>query len=417
MFNRTRYRLALLFSFVFFVLLNALGATLYFTTEKRLYSQTDRVLENEMRAFEGAVTRQPRRDFLFRPVRLMIFLHWDTEGKLLLQVPRENMDEKLPPLLRDAGVEGKIVDVNADSTYYRLLTRDLPGGRLQIAYNLEPERNVLNDLLVVIAAGSLASLLIAVLAGLFLANRALVPIRKAWEQQQQFVSDASHELRTPLSVLQIHLERLFRHPDRTIEQESEKIAVMIDETRRMSKLVGDLLMLARSQTHELKLNESSIELRELVVKAAKGFEELCEMRQIRLEAQVHDSAILIGDPDYLHQLLVILLDNAWKYTREGSISLQAGTDGSLAVLRIEDTGIGISSEDLPYIFDRFYRADKVRGRSDGGSGLGLSIAKWIVEAHNGVIRAESMEGVGTAIEVRLPLERHARPASGRYRIQ
>ncbi|MEK8128437.1 ATP-binding protein [Paenibacillus filicis] len=416
MFNRTRYRLALLFSIVFFILLNALGATLYFSTEKRLYSQIDRVLENEMNAFEGILNRQLRRDFPFRPVRLMTMLQWDAEGKLLLQVPRDT-DEKLPALLRGAGVEGKIVNVTVDESDYRLLTRQAKSGRLQVAYNLEPERKVLKNLLVVVGIGSLVSILVAVLTGLFLANRALIPIRKAWEQQQQFVSDASHELRTPLSVLHIHLERLFRHPDRTVEQESEKIAIMIDETRRMTKMVGDLLTLARSDSHELKLNETSIELSELVAKAATGFEELSGMRGIWLESRIEGDAMLMGDPDYLHQLLVILLDNALKYTREGSISIRASADGGLVLLKIVDTGIGIAKEDLPHIFDRFYRADKVRGRADGGTGLGLSIAKWIVEAHNGTIRAESVEGEGTTIEVWLPLDRHSRPPSRKSRIR
>ncbi|SDC53234.1 His Kinase A (phospho-acceptor) domain-containing protein [Paenibacillus sp. UNCCL117] len=413
MFKQTRYRLALLFSLVFFVLINGLGATLYFSTENRLYSQTDRVLENEMNGLEGWVKRQIRREFPFRPMRLMTVLHWDAEGKLVLQIPRENVDDKLPSLLKEAGVNRAFVNVTVEGAEYRLLTRDLAEGRLQIAYNLEPERNVLNNLLVMIATGSLVSILIALLTGLFLAARALIPIRKAWEQQQQFVSDASHELRTPLSVLQIHLERLFRHPERTIEQESEKIAVMIDETRRMSKMVGDLLTLARSDASGVKLHESAIALPELVARAAGDFAELSRMRGIRLETYADEAVTMVGDSGYLHQLLVILLDNALRYTREGTITIRTAAEGNYVLLRIEDTGIGIGKDDLPRIFDRFYRADKVRGRGDGGTGLGLSIAKWIVEAHHGTIRAESEEGEGTVIEVRLPMERHARPAAFR----
>lgn len=402
MFNKTRNRLVLLFSLVFFLLVNGLGTILYYSTEQRLYAQMDRSIENEMNGFTFFVNRQPGRNFPFRPVQLMTFVHWDSEGNLQFRSPRDGVDEALLEALKRHRVEGAFVNITVQDSEYRVLTKTVGNGTLQIAYNLEPERNVLRNLLFLIGIGSLVSLLIAFMTGLFLASRALVPIQKAWEQQQRFVSDASHELRTPLTVLQIHLERLFRHPERTIEQESAKIAVMIDETKRMSKLVGDLLTLARSDSNQLQLHVSKVALSDMIAKVADEFEDLCQLKGIHLRTYTPGSLSIMGDSDYLHQLLVILLDNALKYTNEGTIGIRAKEDGNYVILEISDTGIGIKKEDLPNVFDRFYRADKVRGRSDGGVGLGLSIAKWIVEAHHGSIRAESSEEQGTVIQMRFP---------------
>ncbi|WP_141334785.1 cell wall metabolism sensor histidine kinase WalK [Paenibacillus sp. tmac-D7] len=416
MFNKTRYRLVLLFSLVFFLLFNGLGAVLYYSTEKRLYAQTDRAMKNEMNGFTFISNRQPGRNFPFRPPQLMTFVQWDAHGNVQFQAPRDGVEEPLLETLKQAGVEGAFVNITVQDSEYRVLTKTVPNGRLQIAYNLEPERNVLHNLLFLIGTGSLVSLLIAVMTGLFLASRALVPIQKAWEQQQQFVSDASHELRTPLSVLQLHLERLFRHPERTVEQESAKIAVMIDETKRMSKMVGDLLTLARSDSHQFQLQYTKVELAGMIVKVANEFEDLCRLKGIRLRTYTPEALSMTGDPDYLHQLLVIVLDNALKYTHKGSISLRTETDGSYVTIEIADTGIGIKKEDLPHVFDRFYRADKARRRSDGGVGLGLSIAKWIVEAHHGSIRAESNEGQGTVIQMRFPCEWNPKLLKKRRRI-
>ncbi|WP_281887415.1 cell wall metabolism sensor histidine kinase WalK [Paenibacillus sp. YYML68] len=404
MLNRTRYRLVALFSLVFFVIINGLGAILYYSTEQRLYAQTDRTIERELHGFTFMMNRQPtRREFMPRPTSLMTYLHWDNEGKLAFQAPRDGVDEKLAEALRGAGVVEQFVNVKVDDAAYRVLTRSTPSGTLQVAYDLQPERNVLDNLMFIFATGSLASIVLAVLTGLFLANRAFIPIQKAWDQQQQFVSDASHELRTPLSVLQLNLERLFRHPDRTIVEESEKIAIMIDETRRMSRMVGDLLTLARSDANRTQLSLSKVQLPSILSKACRPFAELAQLKGVRLEQQVQGAITITGDADYLHQLFVIILDNALKFTAEGTIRIEARSEGLHAVVVISDTGIGMKKEELPHIFDRFYRADQARGRGEGGTGLGLAIAKWIAESHGGTIRAESTEGAGTSVELRFPL--------------
>jgi signal transduction histidine kinase len=375
---------------------------LYFSTKQRLYAQMDHSLENEMSAFTSFLNRQSRREFPYRPVRLMSYLVWDENGKLVTQIPRDLLDESTVEAIYSHREGGQIRTVSIKENTFRIISNPTANGTIQIAYNLDPERKVLDNLLFFIGIGNIGGVIIAVLTGFLLASRALIPIQKAWEQQQQFVSDASHELRTPLSVLQINLERLFRHPERTVEQESGKISVMIDETKRMGKLVDDLLTLARTDSKQLQIWKARVDLRAILLKVVEEFQDIAQMKGIVLKSDCRDHAEVLGDADRLHQLFVIVLDNALKYTKEGEITVMLRMGAGMAHITVADTGIGISQEDLPRIFDRFYRADKVRSRAEGGTGLGLSIAKWIVEAHSGTIQVESIAERGTVVRIGLP---------------
>lgn len=405
MFNRTRTRLVLLNTIVFFVLLNCFAAILYVSTQQRLYSQVDESLAREMELISRGFSRFPGREmFFYRPIPQVTFLYWDAERRLVRQVPGDRFEESQQVGFREVMVASAPQTVNIGEAEFRVVTLAAPSGAVvQLAYNLDPEKNVLRNLLFLIGAGGVASLAVAVLAGSFLASRALIPIQKAWDQQQQFVSDASHELRTPLSVLQVNLEQLFRHPERTAAEESRRISVMIDETRRMSKLVADLLTLARSDANPMQLVVGRIDVRELLSRVARQFQDIAAAGGVPIEVTADEPIEMQGDEDQLHQLLVILLDNALKYTKEGRIGVAAVKTGNTLKLTVSDTGIGIAPEELPHIFDRFYRADKVRTRTTGGSGLGLAIAKSIVEAHRGTITAESEPGRGTTIHVHLPV--------------
>jgi two-component system, OmpR family, sensor histidine kinase CiaH len=246
--------------------------------------------------------------------------------------------------------------------------------------------------------------MIAVIAGFYLANRALIPIRRSLEKQQQFVSDASHELRTPLSVIQAHAELMLRHPDRTIEQDSKHVSTVLQEARRMSKLVGGLLTLARSDSNQLDLERRPIQFDRIVQECVSKMQMLAEVKEIILNAEIDANIPMNADEERLHQLLVTVLDNAIKYTPEGGVvRVVCRKFAHFVQLEVEDTGIGISPENLPHVFDRFYRGDKARTRQEGGSGLGLAIAQWIVERHGGKIRIDSKLSTGTHVYITLPL--------------
>jgi two-component system sensor histidine kinase CiaH len=277
---------------------------------------------------------------------------------------------------------------------------------VQVLRSLYPQQLLLNDFKTILPVVSISGAVLAILAGFYLAGRALIPILSSWNKQQRFVADASHELRTPLAVMQVNTEMLLRYPKHTIEEESEHISVLLKEVSRMISLVSDLLTLARSESNQLQIKLQSFLLDETINEMLAQYRLFAEMNNINIYSTVEKRIPFLGDEERIRQLLVILLDNAIKYTPEqGKITVTCRQQRHFAEISIEDTGIGISKQDLPLIFDRFYRGDKVRSRSEGGYGLGLSIAKWIVEAHKGKIRAESQLGTGTRFILTFPLKK------------
>lgn len=428
MFQKTRIRLVTLNVIVVFLLLNGLGSAVYYTMQYRLYSQVDRELEKVterlivdplprlQRVNEDAFpyNRQERKKF-GELERRYVLLVWDGSGEVMGTAFGERLEPEDFPGFRHTGQPDGIETLSVNGQVYRVQTVTMPkkiivgnrpqvSNQFQLIYNLEQEQKMLSSLLYVVVIGGAVSIVIAMVVGLFLARRALVPIQVSWEKQQQFIADASHELRTPLAAILVNLERLFRYPDHTIEQESEKIMVGMQETRRLSKLVSDLLTLARSDSNELQIMPQKFRLDEIVQKCTQVFSQLAIVKEISLETEIEQPLEMDGDEERLYQLLVILLDNALKYTNEhGKIFVSCIREGQRVVVLVKDTGIGIPKEDIPYLFDRFYRVDKMRSRSTEGTGLGLSIAKWIVDAHHGKIQVSSEEGIGTSFLVTLPM--------------
>ena len=407
MFKKTRLRLVVLNAVVFFLLLNALGAMLYLYTEHRLYQQVDRTLTEESQHVQHQLgengTGAPKGGQR-EAERRIVYLLRDAKGQVQKQVPEGALlPEDWGQVAPHQGDEA-FRTVTLGSHKYRVYQMPYNNGTAQMFFNLEQTQEMLDSLLLVIGLGVLVSGLLALLIGLYLANLSLRPIQNAWNKQQEFVADASHELRTPLTVVHTQLERLFRHPSHTIEQESLLISEAMDETRRMSKLVAQLLTLARSDSNEQEIMCQPVSMDAVVERAVNSFQPLAELKDIRLVIDLEHPLSMTGDSERLNQLLVILLDNALKYTQEGgTITVTCKRNANAILLEVCDTGIGIKKEDLPHIFDRFFRGDKMRSRTQEGSGLGLSIAKWIVEAHGGRIRADSELGQGTTVLVRLPL--------------
>ncbi len=252
-------------------------------------------------------------------------------------------------------------------------------------------------------------------------NEMLASLEQVADAQRRFVSDASHELRAPLTTIRGNLELLRQRPHLSAEDRAEIIDDAYLESERMATLVSDLLMLARVDAASASRGARATLLDEQL----SGRRELVEMDQLAMElyrsGQSHLRALrkhinlsvteiapvsVMADPGQARQLGMILLDNAIKYTpRDGSIHIAVAQLGPFATLTVSDTGIGISAEDFPHIFERFYRADRARERDEHGSGLGLAIAKWIAEAHHGEIKVESAPGRGSVFTVLLPAAR------------
>lgn len=233
--------------------------------------------------------------------------------------------------------------------------------------------------------------------GYYFAGQAIKPIKKAFIKQEKFVSDASHELRTPLSIFYSSIDWLKREEKDHLS--SFGLEVLDDvkaEAELMNKLINDLLFLARSDKNELTIEKMEINLSELTYSIFKRFRVKAE-ENIAFKKDIQDGIHLTGDVTRIQQLIYILLDNAFRYTKEGQVILSLQTKDEKIVLSVSDTGCGIPINDLPYIFDRFYRGDL--SREKGGSGLGLSIAKAIVKAHGGKIYASSDDGKGSVFTV------------------
>lgn len=240
------------------------------------------------------------------------------------------------------------------------------------------------------------------LISLFLANWALRPVAKAWSQQKQFVADASHELKTPLTVILANQKILLAHPERTIGEESQWIENTQSESNRMKSLVEDMLFLAKSDSDQVKQALSTINFSDLVQGTLLSFASVAFEANVQMEDEIQSDVKLSGSEAQLRRLCAILFDNAVKYAgRGGAVHTVLHSDGTTCRLSVQNTGTPISEEDLPHLFERFYRAD--RARSAGGFGLGLSIAESIVHSHGGRIWAISSAAEGTTFNVVLPV--------------
>ena len=333
---------------------------------------------------------------------------------------------------------------------------------VQIASSLEEVEDALSTLFLILIIAVPLALMIAILGGQFLAHKALKPVDnitqtarvitsqnlnqriaplkvkdeisrlietfnemisrldQSFRQVKQFSSDASHELKTPLTILKGEVEVTLRK-ERSLQEYQQTLKSNLEEINRMSQIVEDLLLLSRADVGEIGLNQEDINLSEIFNEVVTQMDMLATSKRLRLFASNHHQDIhMFGDALRIRELFINLIENGIKYTEQGGAirvalskeydplgrNSSGGTEGEkeeFVKIVVSDTGIGIAKEDQERIFNRFFRVDKARSREEGGSGLGLSICKWIVEAHQGEIRVESELGKGSSFIVKLPL--------------
>ncbi|MGE3073733.1 MAG: sensor histidine kinase [Dehalococcoidia bacterium] len=432
MFTRARFVLATWFSVALLVTLGAIGSAAYILIRNDIDNEindsldaTRLVVEQPQqtpdRNSDGRSPRNPTGngnnvsnsgsddddyDRLPPGVPADVFLIYTDASGTVYGNPRSiDIDEvDFAKLTAAADGERVTTDVHSDGSHFRLLTEQLgtSGIWIHIGRSLEARDRQLRTLTTVFLVGGLGGLVAAAAGGLWLAGVALRPIRVSYERQQRFVSDASHELRTPLAVLRANSELLQRHPEDTIARNMEQVDAITEEAESMTKLVEDLLLLARADEGAANLAHDPVALGALVEELGRKMEPLAGERQILLRVDAEPVEV-DGDRARLRQLGTILLDNALKYTQPGGrVDLKCTQSGKWVELSVADTGPGIPTEEQSKIFDRFVRADSARTRATGGAGLGLAIAKWIAEAHGGRISVESEPGNGAKFTVRLP---------------
>ena len=282
---------------------------------------------------------------------------------------------------------------------------------LQIVGDRTTEERTLNALVLVLVIGGAVALVVASGVGAAYASRALVPIRQslvgqreALRRQREFAADASHELRTPLTVIRVSVDDLERHPKDQVANVGTALTDIREEVDHMTAMVEDLLLLARSDSGAIELERVPVDLGDVASSGASALTRVAADRGVGLVVDPAPAEV-VGDPARLRQLVGILVDNALRHAPAGSqVRVRVRAEAGNAILVVEDEGPGIRAEDLPRVFDRFYRA---AGAPGGGTGLGLAIAAWIVERHGGRIAAANHEPHGARFTVQLPLLQRA----------
>lgn len=303
-----------------------------------------------------------------------------------------------------------IYEISIDGEYpYRGLNFIVEGNEytpnryVQLLINIDSEKSLVDAYFKIIAMAVLVGCFLSIFGSYILSKKTLKPLSDNLIKQMEFVQNVSHELRTPLTIIQAKQELLLQEPNSKIIDKSEDIVLTLNETKRLSKLVKDLLILSRADNNKVSLQKESVNIDDYIKEIIVPYSEIAEMEQKEIILDLEYKMDISIDASKIYQLMIILLDNAIKYTEENDkIEIKTYSKDNKCVIEVKDTGIGISDEGLKRIFERFYREDRARNRETGGTGLGLSIAKVIVSEHNGTIKASHNTPKGTVFTIRLP---------------
>lgn len=254
-----------------------------------------------------------------------------------------------------------------------------------------------------LALGGGLTLVLVGIGGVWLTRVSLQPIQRSYRQLKQFTADASHELRGPLTAISTSVELIQKHPERIHAKDIKKLNAITSATHQLRMLAEDLLLLARMDAEQVVARTWLVCLNTCLQDTLTLYANLAQAKGIQLQLEAPVRVTVVGDPGQYNRLFSNLVQNALSYTETGRVVVRLSRFRRYAQVQIEDTGMGIAPQDLPHIFDRFWRADKARSHRAGGSGLGLAIAQAITHQHGGRIWVTSQPQVGSCFYVRLPL--------------
>ncbi|MCM3134240.1 HAMP domain-containing histidine kinase [Paenibacillus polysaccharolyticus] len=289
-----------------------------------------------------------------------------------------------------------------DGTDWAYVVDPSGDGHMIVFMDVTAQQGILTNLIYTFTVVGLIMLIVIYFLSRYFANRSIAPVREAFEKQKQFIADASHELKTPLAIINTNTDVLLANQEETIESQAKWLHYIKSETERMSGLTNDLLYLTQMEDSRSTLIHTRFNMSEAVESIILPMEAVIFEKDITLDYSIDPDQMVHGNPEQIKQVILILLDNAVKYSGpKGAVNITLQKQNHDVMLTISNTGEGIAPEHLDRIFDRFYRTDASRARKHGGHGLGLAIAKSIVEQHRGEIYAKSVVGEGATFYVRL----------------
>lgn len=340
------------------------------------YKSIDNKLNNELESIAIQLTRQSMIYPVTKYPSNMIYIY--KRDRVMYYTPQNGYFSDVLPN-RYTNKLNDIFTFSENGYTFRELNVEIDEYQIQIIRNIDSEISSLRQLIFVFIIGILISLIITYYLAVYLTKKALIPIETAWNNQAKFIQDASHELRTPISIISSKLERMLKHPNSTISDEVETIADAMSEIRRSKKMISDLLSLTKEEAIT-KLNITEVDIKNFIKDICVDYVDIADIQEKRFEMNFNlKNETIFTDENKLRQLLLIFIDNAFKYTKENDfIAININQkDNVYTEIFIIDSGVGIKQEDIPYIFDRFFRSENVRDKDIEGSGIGLSIAKMI----------------------------------------
>lgn len=399
-----KFRLLITNIAIYIILFSVFSIIIFQYVAKKQYENVDAELLRAKHSVSENHLKKENHPFKLNP--RMVMLIRDSNGNIVdcsdINGFLENYRGKI-----EAGKLNEIIDLTIDKYKFRsVYFKDETSEKdefIQLLMNVDVEQEMLYNLLKILIIGGSFIIILSIGISWYLTNKSMISIIQSLKRQREFVEDASHELRTPLTIIQSKLELLLKEPNAKIIDKLEYISPALSETRRISKMVGNLLTLARADSNVTELEKETVDMESLINETIEPYREMGELAGKQVCFICNGDQHLICDKGRIHQLIIILLDNALKYTNEGgNIRVITSRKENKFVISVEDDGIGVEKENRQRIFQRFFREDASRTRETGGSGLGLSIANWIVQQHGGNIKCLENSPRGTVMKVTLP---------------
>ena len=344
-----------------------------------------------------------RYGILYSDPKNMVYIYVD--GTLIIN-PKNNpyFENEVPDYQQKDNQDG-VYSYKKGKYNFRVCNYTYGDYHIKIMREINSELNSRRQLLFTMIRVVVIFCILTYFIALYLTRNALKPIEITWNNQAKFIQDASHELRTPITIVFSKLEGLLKHPNNTISDEVEGIADAMNEARRLKKMINDLLTLTKEDYVDL-VEKEELDLEKLVEDICDDFFDiaLIQNKTLKISSQLKHKNI-ISDKNKLRQLLIIFIDNAFKYTEEEDyIKISLKEKEESIYITIEDNGMGIKKEEIPHLFDRFFRSENVRNKDIDGSGIGLSIAKVLSESLKYKLNVNSEYGKWTKFEIIIPID-------------